>query len=50
MSDFVFDGESVSDVLYALDPLEWAGEDYRPKPYEQRLVTSASVLKLGGSG
>jgi bifunctional non-homologous end joining protein LigD len=45
---FVMDGECVGDVLYAFDLLEWDGEDYRPKPYQRRLVTLARLLDTPG--
>jgi bifunctional non-homologous end joining protein LigD len=47
-SSFVLDGECVGDVLYAFDLLEWDGEDYRPKPYQRRLVTLARLLDTPG--
>jgi bifunctional non-homologous end joining protein LigD len=42
--DFILDGECVGDVLYAFDLLEWDGEDYRTKPYQQRFVKLSSLL------
>jgi bifunctional non-homologous end joining protein LigD len=47
-SSFIIDGECVGDVLYAFDLLEWDGEDYRPKPYQRRLVTLARLLDAPG--
>jgi bifunctional non-homologous end joining protein LigD len=47
-SSFVLDGECVGDVLYAFDLLDWDGEDYRPKPYQRRLVTLARLLDTPG--
>ena len=43
-NDFVMDGECVGDVLYAFDLLEWDREDYRPKPYQRRLVKLSNLL------
>jgi bifunctional non-homologous end joining protein LigD len=49
-SDFVIDGECVGDVLYAFDLLELNGEEYRPKPYQRRLVSLARLLDTPGVG
>lgn len=45
---FIIDGECVGDVLYGFDLLERDGEDYRPKPYDRRLVTLARLLDTPG--
>ena len=34
----------MGDVLYAFDLLEWAGEDYRTKAYQYRLVKLSNLL------
>ena len=47
-SDFILDGESVGDVFYAFDLLEWDGEDYRVQPYQRRLVSLARILNRPG--
>ncbi len=47
-SDFVIDGECVGDVLYAFDLLELNGEEYRPKPYQRRLVSLARLIDTPG--
>jgi bifunctional non-homologous end joining protein LigD len=45
---FIIDGECVGDMLYGFDLLEWNGEDLRPKLYQRRLVTLASLLDAPG--
>lgn len=38
------DGELVENTVVAFDLLEWAGEDFRPRPYAERLEALARVI------
>jgi bifunctional non-homologous end joining protein LigD len=42
--NFVMDGESIGDVLYAFDLLELNGEDLRLLPYHRRLLELMNLL------
>lgn len=44
--DFILDGEIVGDVLYAFDIFEYAGNDLRDKPYQERYRILLDLIAL----
>ncbi len=42
--EFIMDGESIGEVLYAFDLLMLNGEDLKPKPYRERYLALMNLL------
>ena len=46
--DFIINGECVGDVLWTFDLLEWNGQNYRSKPYLDRITSLGRIVNRPG--